>query len=247
MPRPGPDQWWCRCTPAASAAPTSTSCATAGASSPAPWPATSGPGPSPPWATTSRTGPWASVSSVGRRPSCGTCRRCQEGKPSQCENRSTCAHDNSDGAFAEFILVRAAGVLRLPEGLSARHAALAEPLAVALHGITRSGIAPGDSAMVIGAGPIGALDRGRAAGHGRRPTSRWSSRTRAAGAWPPTSGPPRSSTLPSSRPSRPGSPRSISSPCRPCRARVLGQEGGHRGRLPSAAPGRHAGDGGRGH
>ena len=53
--------------------------------------------------------------------------------------------------------MRATGVLRLPDGLSSRHAALAEPLAVALHGITRSGIAPGDTAMVIGAGPIGAL------------------------------------------------------------------------------------------
>jgi (R,R)-butanediol dehydrogenase/meso-butanediol dehydrogenase/diacetyl reductase len=93
----------------------------------------------------------------GSSPKCGTCRRCQEGKPSQCENRSSLITDNGDGAFAEFILVRAAGILRLPEGLSSRHAALAEPLAVALHGITRSGIAPGDSAMVIGAGPIGAL------------------------------------------------------------------------------------------
>ena len=41
--------------------------------------------------------------------------------------------------------------------MSPRVAALAEPLAVALHGITRSGIGPGDSAMVFGAGPIGAL------------------------------------------------------------------------------------------
>jgi (R,R)-butanediol dehydrogenase/meso-butanediol dehydrogenase/diacetyl reductase len=96
----------------------------------------------------------------GSSPKCGTCRRCREGKPSQCENRSTLITDNGDGAFAEFILVRAAGVLRLPEGLSSRHAALAEPLAVALHGITRSGIASGDSAMVIGAGPIGALTVG---------------------------------------------------------------------------------------
>jgi threonine dehydrogenase-like Zn-dependent dehydrogenase len=93
----------------------------------------------------------------GSSPKCGTCRRCQEGKPSQCENRSSLITDGGDGAFAEFILARAAGILRLPEGLSARHAALAEPLAVALHGITRSGIAPGDTAMVIGAGPIGAL------------------------------------------------------------------------------------------
>lgn len=93
----------------------------------------------------------------GPSPKCGICRRCTEGKPSQCENRSTLITDHNDGAFAEYILVRAAGVLRLPDNLSTRHAALAEPLAVALHGITRSGIAPGDTAMVIGAGPIGAL------------------------------------------------------------------------------------------
>jgi threonine dehydrogenase-like Zn-dependent dehydrogenase len=93
----------------------------------------------------------------GPSPKCGRCRRCAEGKPSQCENRSGLITESSDGAFAEFILVRAAGVVRVPDGLSARHAALAEPLAVALHGITRSGIAAGDTAMVIGAGPIGAL------------------------------------------------------------------------------------------
>ena len=65
--------------------------------------------------------------------------------------------EHSDGAFAEYIVVRAAAVLRLPDGLSARHAALAEPLSVALHGITRSGVQPGDTVMVFGAGPIGAL------------------------------------------------------------------------------------------
>ncbi len=88
---------------------------------------------------------------------CGTCRRCLEGKPSQCENRSSMTSGGSDGAFAEYILCRAAGVLRLPEGLSPRHAALAEPLSVAMHGITRSEVAHGDSVMVFGAGPIGAL------------------------------------------------------------------------------------------
>ncbi|HUC05118.1 MAG TPA: alcohol dehydrogenase catalytic domain-containing protein [Acidimicrobiales bacterium] len=90
-------------------------------------------------------------------PKCGSCRRCREGKPSQCEQRGTAITEHTDGAFAEFMLVRAASLLRLPEGLSARHAALAEPLAVALHGITRSGLTPDDSVMVFGAGPIGAL------------------------------------------------------------------------------------------
>src|SRR5580700_3566116 len=93
----------------------------------------------------------------GSSPKCGTCRRCREGKPSQCENRHSMTSDHNDGAFAEYIVARAAGVLRLPEGLDPRHAALAEPLSVALHGITRSGVGPGDSVMVFGAGPIGAL------------------------------------------------------------------------------------------
>jgi (R,R)-butanediol dehydrogenase / meso-butanediol dehydrogenase / diacetyl reductase len=102
---------------------------------------------------------WAVGESVvgGPSPRCGRCRRCLEGKPSQCENRTGSIGDAHDGAFARYILVRAAALLRLPPGLSLRDAALAEPLAVALHGITRSGVEPGDSVMVIGTGPIGAL------------------------------------------------------------------------------------------
>jgi threonine dehydrogenase-like Zn-dependent dehydrogenase len=92
----------------------------------------------------------------GPSPRCGRCRRCVEGKPSQCENRSGIVGGH-DGAFAPYVLVRAESLLRLPPGLTARQAALAEPLAVALHGITRSGAGPGDTVMVIGAGPIGAL------------------------------------------------------------------------------------------
>jgi len=93
----------------------------------------------------------------GPSPRCGTCRRCREGKPSQCENRSTSVNDWFDGAFAEYVVCHARSALRLPDGLSPRHAALAEPLSVALHGITRSGVVPGQRVMVFGAGPIGAL------------------------------------------------------------------------------------------
>jgi 2-desacetyl-2-hydroxyethyl bacteriochlorophyllide A dehydrogenase len=93
----------------------------------------------------------------GPSPKCGTCRRCLEGKPSQCENRQGSMAEHPDGAFARYILVREAALVRMPEGLSPREAALAEPLAVALHGITRSGVEKGDTVMVMGAGPIGAL------------------------------------------------------------------------------------------
>jgi (R,R)-butanediol dehydrogenase/meso-butanediol dehydrogenase/diacetyl reductase len=105
-------------------------------------------------------GDWAVGDEVvgGPSPRCGACRRCREGKPSQCERRNGTIDTHTDnGAFGRYILMNSRSLLRLPDGLSARDAALAEPLAVALHGITRSGVAPGDTAMVIGAGPIGAL------------------------------------------------------------------------------------------
>ena len=94
----------------------------------------------------------------GPGPRCGRCRRCLEGKPSQCENRGgPMGADEHDGAFAQYVLVASGSLLRVPAGMTPRQAALAEPLAVALHGITRSGIEPGQTAMVFGAGPIGAL------------------------------------------------------------------------------------------
>jgi (R,R)-butanediol dehydrogenase/meso-butanediol dehydrogenase/diacetyl reductase len=92
----------------------------------------------------------------GPSPRCGRCRRCLEGKPSQCDHQGSIVDDH-DGAFARYVLVASGSLLRLPPGLGTREAALAEPLAVALHAITRSGVAVGDTVMVIGAGPIGAL------------------------------------------------------------------------------------------
>jgi threonine dehydrogenase-like Zn-dependent dehydrogenase len=103
---------------------------------------------------------WAAGDEIvgGASPKCGRCRRCLEGKPSQCENRAeTTITDDHNGAFARYVLMDARSLIRLPDGVSSREAALAEPLAVALHGITRSGLTAGDTAMVIGAGPIGAL------------------------------------------------------------------------------------------
>jgi threonine dehydrogenase-like Zn-dependent dehydrogenase len=104
---------------------------------------------------------WAPGDAVVGGPSmrCGQCRRCREGQPSQCENRGRSMSEAAptDGAFAQYVLVEARSLLAIPDGLSPRAAALAEPLAVALHGITRAQIVDDDSVMVIGAGPIGAL------------------------------------------------------------------------------------------
>ena len=93
----------------------------------------------------------------GPSPKCGRCRRCLEGKPSQCEERRSSPVDHMDGAFARYVVCDARALRAIPEGLDPRHAALAEPLAVALHGITRGRIEAGEDVMVFGAGPIGAL------------------------------------------------------------------------------------------
>src|SRR5207342_3544957 len=80
------------------------------------------------------------------------------GRPSLCTGRNTpgiSAH--ADGAFAEYTLSDERGLRRVPAGLSLRAAALAEPLAVALHGLTRGGVHAGQRLLVTGAGPIGAL------------------------------------------------------------------------------------------
>jgi threonine dehydrogenase-like Zn-dependent dehydrogenase len=93
----------------------------------------------------------------GPRPACGHCRACVAGRPSLCAGRSDPGAGGPDGAFARYVQVPADALVPVPDGLDLRSAALAEPLAVALHAITRSGIGPGGRALVCGAGPIGAL------------------------------------------------------------------------------------------
>lgn len=61
------------------------------------------------------------------------------------------------GAFAEYVVWPAKNLYALPDGVSAEAGSLAEPLAVAIHAVGRARVAPGDSAFVAGAGPIGLL------------------------------------------------------------------------------------------
>ncbi|MGH9015441.1 MAG: zinc-binding dehydrogenase [Acidimicrobiia bacterium] len=59
------------------------------------------------------------------------------------------------GAFAERMLLTAGACIPVPNGLDHRRAALTEPMAVGLHSVNKSGITPGDAALVVGCGPIG--------------------------------------------------------------------------------------------
>ncbi|HEY9547615.1 MAG TPA: alcohol dehydrogenase catalytic domain-containing protein [Solimonas sp.] len=64
-----------------------------------------------------------------------------------------------EGAFTEELLVRGAklgeSLLAMPDGLPYDIAAMTEPLAVAMHGVNRMEVKPGDKVVVFGCGPIG--------------------------------------------------------------------------------------------
>jgi 2-desacetyl-2-hydroxyethyl bacteriochlorophyllide A dehydrogenase len=93
----------------------------------------------------------------GGTPRCGRCAPCVAGRPSLCELRPAVGAGGPPGAFARFTLAPGSTLLARPDGMPSRVAALAEPLAVALHGIEQGCVAPGDRVAVFGAGPIGAL------------------------------------------------------------------------------------------
>jgi len=57
--------------------------------------------------------------------------------------------------YGERMLLTAPLLVEVPNGLDPRHAALTEPMAVGLHAVNRSSIAPGEGALVLGCGPVG--------------------------------------------------------------------------------------------
>ena len=82
--------------------------------------------------------------------SCGHCDACRKGEV------QWCAHFGlQGGGYAEYALTRPNQCVRLPQSASLADGAVIEPLAVALHGVKLSGMKPGDTVLVLGAGPIG--------------------------------------------------------------------------------------------
>ncbi|WP_226343914.1 L-idonate 5-dehydrogenase [Agilicoccus flavus] len=92
---------------------------------------------------------------------CHACPECLDGRENVCRDTrylgSSMRYPHTQGGFAQRILVRPDQVIPLPPGLDLRRAALAEPLAVALHAVRRAGDVAGKRVLVTGAGPIGAL------------------------------------------------------------------------------------------
>lgn len=85
-----------------------------------------------------------------------TCPACLGGNEHICHNLNFLGID-SPGALQGQWNVPAKTLIKLPNNISLDHAALVEPVAVAVHDVRRAGISKGDKAVVIGGGPIGVL------------------------------------------------------------------------------------------
>tara|TARA_R110002020_G_scaffold91560_2_gene222366 strand:- start:109824 stop:110837 length:1014 start_codon:yes stop_codon:yes gene_type:complete len=84
---------------------------------------------------------------------CGHCIACRSGKPNCCVSMQVFGV-HVDGGMSEYVVVDDKYLLK-GNGLDADQLALVEPLAIAAHGVGRAGVEPGDTVLVMGAGPIG--------------------------------------------------------------------------------------------
>lgn len=88
--------------------------------------------------------------------SCGRCAWCLGGRTNLCADYRTLGLQ-VDGGLAEYVTSPAAICHPVPDACDDDAAAMTQPLAVALHALSRVSQGPGDSVAVIGAGGIGSF------------------------------------------------------------------------------------------
>lgn len=97
---------------------------------------------------------------------CRQCYYCRKGTPAQCplykKTGVTAGYEPSGGGFAEYIrvmdwIVDGGGVVAIPDGIPFEQAAFIEPLNTVHKGIKLLSLAPDDTVLVIGQGPIGLM------------------------------------------------------------------------------------------
>ncbi|MFQ5890511.1 MAG: alcohol dehydrogenase catalytic domain-containing protein [Gemmatimonadota bacterium] len=100
---------------------------------------------------------------VGRRvvgeinAACGGCRACTAGRRTHCDNRTVLGIVGRDGAFADYLVLPAENLHRVPDAVPAEAACFVEPLAAALEIQEQVPIGPEDRVVVVGAGKLGQL------------------------------------------------------------------------------------------
>lgn len=87
--------------------------------------------------------------------SCGKCASCVRGLPNICRVLAFHGLSASGGGLSDYTVMPADMVHALPDGVSLELGALVEPMAVGHHAVDRSGLTEKDTAVIVGAGPIG--------------------------------------------------------------------------------------------
>ena len=85
---------------------------------------------------------------------CGICRACRRGMTS-CINIAGLGFAADTGGLQEYSVIDAKSAHFLPEGVTLEMGALVEPMAVAWHAVKKARPVPGETALILGAGPIG--------------------------------------------------------------------------------------------
>jgi L-iditol 2-dehydrogenase len=97
---------------------------------------------------------------------CGDCYYCRKQTPAQCalykKVGATAGFEPSGGGFAEYIRVMdwiaaSRGVVRIPAGVPFEQAVFLEPVNTVLKGVKMLNLAPDETVLVIGQGPIGLM------------------------------------------------------------------------------------------
>jgi threonine dehydrogenase-like Zn-dependent dehydrogenase len=85
---------------------------------------------------------------------CGNCHHCLADQPQLCADMQFIG-GQLPGGLAEYLLVGARNLVRVPKEIARHERVLVEPLAVGVHAVARAAIQPGEAAVVIGGGAIG--------------------------------------------------------------------------------------------
>jgi L-iditol 2-dehydrogenase len=87
---------------------------------------------------------------------CRACGPCVAGQYSLCTDYSYFG-SRVDGAYAKYVTVPEGNLLRVPDDMDPRLAAMCDPAAIALHALWRTNARLGERVAIVGAGPIGLL------------------------------------------------------------------------------------------
>jgi (R,R)-butanediol dehydrogenase/meso-butanediol dehydrogenase/diacetyl reductase len=95
---------------------------------------------------------------------CGKCDWCRRGRTNLCAHYYTLGL-STHGGLAQFVAAPVSTLRQIPEGCTDIDAALAQPLAVGLHAVSRAGVHPGATVAILGAGAIGSFVLAGLTGH----------------------------------------------------------------------------------